>query len=288
MGARAFDDAKPAHTMSTTTEPPESEAQTDEQQEVEKEVVITAYAAEEAFGDRRAFAAAIDPTDTDYWSQEEKQKTSRTISIGGEFEESPFSSTFKRVAKELVDAGVVDIPHDGGHYPDGDFDAEFLLAHPESGETVDVPVIVSQETTAEFEYVTSHTKYKPQRNLLDHLLDEELPDTLSGGLVWDGGDPYVNGDDVPMVTFDHAGLKERKLLAHRTVRSPNHRYESAVRRFSLQYTVSMGPAVPELIEAWSDEVVGKLTTLLGRLDAIEKVRITSCKVSREGDCFDIA
>lgn len=241
----------------TETQTGDAQPDNDDTEQVEKEVTVIGYATPDAFADERAFADEL--TETDMYERETTESVSVEIGFDDQTE-GLYHSDLKEAVADAVETDRIDT---------GDFEVD-----------------VERNFSKDF----SNSLTKAMSELRSELLDD-APDELPGEIERGGIYDYKWQDDM-FESFVHVmtgSIDERPLLAHRSRRTADERYDDEEDRLSVSFTVDMGPADADRIDEWSEAVVGTLSSALGQVSAIERVRIASCteRVERQGDCFDI-
>ena len=111
----------------------------------------------------------------------------------------------------------------------------------------------------------------------------EMPDEVDGGLTKSTAQYQHDGDCVCNV---NASLdRYERVLAHRDVRETEDPYETAGKRPAARVNFDIGPLPEPEATAVKDAVLQPAMRIIGRWDAIQKVRVKTCSVTKTGDCF---
>lgn len=280
---------------------------TDASQRIEKEVMITAYARNGHIDDRsfidNAFGQWMGHGEDLY---RKKTTTEEDFEITISFElENPFGlgedtthefsetytggfSSFKNGVRQALEEGAID---------------------PDEVDWIDI--------TAE-EYETSYFKYglhRPIENMIGAVArDIHLPEDLGyeqrdqGSSLydaqWDREVPAESPDTDPgetdtlkvTISGSYEGdIKRRRVLTHRSERSPENRYETPEDAdksdlpWSLTFTVSIEATSEEDMDELSEQIVTPLREMLQHNNEIGKIRLSDCeqKTIQEGECYNL-
>lgn len=225
-----------------------------------KTVVVVAYAEHDAFKSERAMADALDPS-RDYYERDYQR--SRTVELVATDDEGEVINREKVYCSDIKDALV-----EGG--------------------------VGSPNLTVNEEVETSRPrKYSPSgvvSDLRDDLADD-MPETLTGGVEqakwWNY--QWQDAESRTLARIRAGDLDYRKVLLHRTERNGRAKYEGRRKHLSMEFTIELGPAAEETVEARNDELVAEFVKELAHVDWVHKVRVSDCTetVEREGDCFEV-
>ncbi len=244
---------------------PEEKGSDNPDEEVEKEVVLTAYLDEryQDEDDHRKVADSFDSS-RDYYEQSTRTTERKYLVVGNG-----------------DDAPRIEI----------DDDTEVSVLRKMVNDDIDGPVKIETETEEDTSYRNS-PGYRPAGWVHENVVDE-LPEdvTVDGRPVskangW-GDDSWQDTAGETVLRVSKSKLKRRRMLRHRSERSSDDRYDGPEEFWSVQLTVSLGPASEAAINSLSDSFVGELSTILARHDGISTVRVSSCKVTKTGDCYDV-
>lgn len=262
--------------MSTTTTEGEnpSDGETADEPQVEKEVTVRAYARpDEAFhargkSNKRDFLSTAVPSQ-DWFETTTSTTTNYYIVLGDEDDpESQYRlqvnrSEYNELAEEIASGAV---------------------------ETANV---VRTEKKEETDRSHKLGTYNAGKHFLFDVLQEHLPDEFAVSI---GGEQQVltlstgyshieyTDDDGNAVVTLNAGTARDRILTHQSERSEDNRYENNDDLRAMQVTLTI--EAPEAVaDGISEDMTTRLHEMMTNLSWVYKVRVASCTVSREGDCF---
>jgi len=111
----------------------------------------------------------------------------------------------------------------------------------------------------------------------------EMPDEVGGGLTKATNEYQHDGDSV--CTVNTSLDRYERVLAHRDHRDTENPYETAGKRPAVRVNFDIGPLPESEATAVKDAVLQPAMRIIGRWDAIQKVRVKACSVTKTGDCF---
>ena len=118
---------------------------------------------------------------------------------------------------------------------------------------------------------------------------EQLPMQLDGLLRTEHSGVWKDDKDVARIRVKKPNIKEMRVLAKESERESDDLYETMSERLSAQFDIVIQAENKEQLDRRSEAIIPVLHKWLPKQAGIGKVRYMSCTVTqkREGECYDI-
>lgn len=228
---------------------------TEENTLTEKTVTIYGYAV--ACVGVREFANEIDPEGRDFSEREYSESTNHQIIITNEDGEEHYIRLWQDDYEAVMSANAINA--DGKN----------------------VRLVSETENTSDYVLRTSAAS----KALLEQISDS-LPQEIDGLDRWSWSPYSFEGESGEMARIIARRIKNREVLTHQSVRTSDNRYEDAEERPAIEYEVTLRGTESEVSD-WTDSIIGTFMAELSRVPIIGKVRVSSCEVTKNGDCYTL-